>query len=56
VLLAALAVRVKERLSGGQAALENSVCLFKPETVIGWHRALVLTELLIRSDFPPEAI
>ena len=41
VPLAALAVRLKKRASNGQAALTESVRLFKPNTVLGWHRAMV---------------
>ncbi len=41
VPLAMLAVRLKKRTRDGKAALEESVRLFKPATVIGWHRALV---------------
>jgi putative transposase len=39
--LAMLAVRLKERARNGRVALEASVRLFKPATVIGWHRAIV---------------
>ena len=41
VPLAKLAVRLKEQASNGRAALEESVRVFKPDTVIGWHRAMV---------------
>ncbi len=41
VPLAVLAVRLKEHASRGQAAVEDSMRLFKPDTVIGWHRAIV---------------
>ena len=41
VPLAMLAVRLKERARNGKAALEDSVRLFKPATVVGWHRAIV---------------
>jgi putative transposase len=41
VPLAMLAVRLKERARNGRAALEASVRLFRPATVIGWHQAIV---------------
>jgi len=41
VPLAALAVRLKERASHGRVAVEECVRLFKPDTVLGWHRAMV---------------
>jgi putative transposase len=34
-------VRLNERARNGRAALEASVRLFKPTTVIGWHQAIV---------------
>ena len=41
VPLAMLAVRMREKASNGRTALEESVRLFKPDTLIGWHRSLV---------------
>ena len=41
VPLAALTVRMKDKASNAREALAESVRLFKPDTVIGWHRALV---------------
>ncbi len=41
VPLAMLAARLKERARNKRAALEVSVRLFKPATVIGWHQAIV---------------
>jgi hypothetical protein len=41
VPLAVLAVRLKERARTGRTALEANVRLFRPATVIGWHRAIV---------------
>jgi putative transposase len=41
VPLAMLAVRLKERAGNERAALEASVRLFRPATVVGWHRAIV---------------
>jgi hypothetical protein len=38
VPLAVLAMRLKKRASHGGAVLAESVRLFKPDTVIGWHR------------------
>jgi hypothetical protein len=39
--LAALAVRVKDKASNAREALAESVRLFNPDTLIGWHRAIV---------------
>jgi hypothetical protein len=41
VPLVALAVRVKNKASHARGVLDESVRLFKPETLIGWHRAIV---------------
>ena len=41
VPLAMLAMRLKKQAKDGKIALEESVRLFKPATVIGWHRAMV---------------
>ncbi len=41
VPLAMLAIRLKERTMNGKAALEASVRLFRPATVVGWHQAIV---------------
>lgn len=41
VPLAMLAVRLKQQASDGKAALAESMRLFKPATVIGWHRTMV---------------
>jgi len=41
VPLAALAVRLKDKASNARAALAESVQLFKPNTLLGWHRAIV---------------
>jgi putative transposase len=41
VPLAMLAMRLKKQGRHGKVALEESVRLFKPATVIGWHRAMV---------------
>jgi urease gamma subunit len=41
VPLAMLAVRLKERARDGKATLEESMRLFRPATVIGWHQAIV---------------
>jgi urease gamma subunit len=37
VPLAMLAVRLKKQARDGKVALEESVRLFKPATVLGWH-------------------
>jgi transposase InsO family protein len=41
VPLAALAIRLKSKSPNARQKLAESIILFKPETVIGWHRALV---------------
>jgi putative transposase len=41
VPLAALAVRVKDKASNAREVLAESVRLFKPDTLVGWHRAIV---------------
>jgi putative transposase len=41
VPMAVLAGRLKDKASNAREALAESVRLFKPDTVIGWHRALV---------------
>jgi putative transposase len=41
VPLAALTVRLKDKASNARTALKESVRLFKPATVIGWHQAMV---------------
>jgi transposase InsO family protein len=39
--LVALALRLKQKASYSRQALEDSMRLFKPTTVIGWHREIV---------------
>jgi putative transposase len=41
VPLAALATRMKDKASNAPEALTESIHLFKPDTLIGWHRELV---------------
>ncbi len=41
VPLAALVVRMKDKASNAREALAESVRLFKPDTFVGWHRAIV---------------
>jgi putative transposase len=41
VPLAALAMRVKDKASNAREVLTESVRLFKPDTLVGWHRAIV---------------
>lgn len=41
VPLIALALRLKQKAHYSRQALEDSVRLFKPATVIGWHREIV---------------
>lgn len=53
VPLAALAVRLKEHASNGRAALTESVRLFKPNTVLGWHRAMVRRKWTYQQERKP---
>jgi len=53
VPLAVLAVRLKERAQQGRVALEARVRLFKPDTVIGWHRAIVQRKWTYRQGQKP---
>ena len=41
VPLVALAMQLKGKTTHGREKLEESVLLFKPDTVLGWHRAIV---------------
>jgi hypothetical protein len=41
VPLALLAIWLKERTREGRVGPEDSLCLFRPATVVGWHRATV---------------
>ena len=41
VPLAALAIQLKGKTIHAREKLEESVLLFKPDTVLGWHRAIV---------------
>jgi putative transposase len=41
VPLSALAVRLKETAASSRATLQECIRLFKPDTLIGWHRAAV---------------
>jgi hypothetical protein len=41
VPLVAVAIRLKQKAHHSRQALEDSVRLFKPATVIGWHREIV---------------
>ena len=41
VPLAVLAVRLKEKTNKTQESLEDSIRLFKPDTLLRWHRDLV---------------
>lgn len=53
VPLAALVVRLKERATRGRATMEDSVRLFKPETVMGWHHAIVQRKWTYQQGKPP---
>ena len=41
LIVALLAVRFKERVYNGQKRLNEALFIFKPETVLKWHRGLV---------------
>jgi hypothetical protein len=41
VTLVALVMRLKKKATNAKAAIAESLRLFKPETVVDWHRALV---------------
>src|SRR5258708_40340361 len=41
VLLALTAVRIRERTQEGRKRLNDTILLFKPATVLKWHRELV---------------
>lgn len=41
VPLVALAIRMKDKATNAREALVESVRLFKPDTLAGWHRAIV---------------
>ncbi len=41
VLLAALAMQLKSKTTHAREKLAESVLLFRPDTVLGWHRAIV---------------
>jgi putative transposase len=41
VPLAVLAVRLKDKATNARETLTESIRLFKPDTLIGWHRELV---------------
>ena len=53
VPLAALAVRLKDKASNAREALAESMRLFKPETVIGWHRAAVRRKWTFKQERKP---
>jgi putative transposase len=50
VPLAALAVRVKDRASKAREALAESVRLFKPDTLLGWHHAIVRGKWTLKQE------
>ena len=52
VPLAMLAMRLKKQGRHGKVALEESVRLFKPATVIGWHHSRLLSRSCIEPDSP----
>jgi transposase InsO family protein len=53
VPLAVLAVRLQDRAQHRRAALEASLRLFKPDTVLGWHQAMVQRKWTYRQGKKP---
>jgi putative transposase len=53
VPLAALTVQMKDRASNARTALRESVCLFKPATVRGWHQAMVRRKWTFKQGSKP---
>jgi putative transposase len=51
--LAILATKLSRSSSGGRSILRASLLLFKPETVLGWHRALVRRKWTFRHQRTP---
>lgn len=51
--LVALVIRLKTRAASGNQALLETVHLFKPATVIGWHRELVRFKWTFKSENRP---
>ena len=49
LILAALTVRLKRTAEDPQKRLQNAMLLFKPETVLRWHRDLVRRKWTFRS-------
>jgi hypothetical protein len=52
VPLAVVALRLKQKASHSRQALEESVRLFKPATVIGWHREAVRRKWTFQQQGP----
>ena len=53
LLLAVLAVKLKARLEHGSKRLDQYLLLFKLQTVLKWHRALVRRKWTVRSARKP---
>jgi putative transposase len=53
VPLAALAARMKDKASNAPEALTESIRLFKPDTLIGWHRELVRHKWMFKPGRKP---
>lgn len=53
VPLAVLAMRLKQKTRNAREVLAESVRLFKPETMIGWHRALVRRKWTFKTERKP---
>jgi hypothetical protein len=53
VPLVAFVGRLKQKARHSRQALEDSVRLFKPATVIGWHRELVRRKWTFKQKSPP---
>ena len=56
VPLVALVLRLKQKAHQSHQALEESVRLFKPATVIGWHRELVRRKWTFQQKRPAQDV
>jgi hypothetical protein len=48
-----LVVRLKDKASNARETLTESICLFKPDTLIGWHRELVRRKRTFKQERKP---
>src|SRR5687768_9005035 len=53
VALVVLVMRLQRKVANAKATLAKSLHLFKPETVLGWHRELVRRKWTFRSTQKP---